>query len=245
MKLLAGTSGWSYQQWKQDFYPTSCTADWLEYYAGRLVTVEVNNSFYKIPAQAMIEKWVRVVPDGFKYAVKAWQGITRVKRLQNCDDEVKLFFTMLQFFRGTLGPVLFQLPPSLQYDLELLKNFLAKLPGGVRYAFEFRHISWFCEETYELLRANNTALVLTHVKKWTVPMLKTADFVYIRLHGAEALYKGKYDDEFLLRLYEWTKKAGAEESFVYFNNTMNGIDAVSNAMRLNEIFMAAAGEPNG
>lgn len=233
IKIYTGTSGWSYKQWQPEFYPAGAkAADWLEFYAGRFKTVEVNSSFYKIPAAPMVSRWKQLAPAGFLYSIKAWQEITHIKQLKNCEAELELMFIMLCHFESHLAIVLFQLPPYLQFDEKLLATFIARLPRNMNYAFEFRHPSWFTPKTYAILKNNNIAMVLSHQQSWLTPMVRTAGFTYIRLHGASGQYIGKYNDEFVERLRLWVDKAGAADNFVYFNNTRNGIDAIENALSL-------------
>src|ERR1700730_12900601 len=160
-KVYAGTSGWAYPSWKPDFYPPKlASAKFLSYYAGRLNTVEVNYTFRRFPTEKLLAGWIDATPPDFKFAVKAHQSITHVKRLRNAIAPALEFMSALQPLNdaGRLGPVLFQLPPFLKCDLELLKDFTAGLPRALRVAFEFRHASWFSEEVFAILRKAGVAL---------------------------------------------------------------------------------------
>src|SRR5213075_585786 len=156
MKLLVGTSGYSYKEWKGNFYPEDLPAkEMIAYYSSQLPAVEINNTFYRLPQPAMIENWKAQVPDTFRFSIKATQRITHIKRLKNCAEETKYLLDTAALLGERLGVVLFQLPPNSKKDDERLKDFLACLPTNTRAAFEFRHESWFDEEIYGLLREKN------------------------------------------------------------------------------------------
>ena len=182
--LYAGTSGWTYTTWKPDFYPAKlASAKFLSYYASRLNTVEVNYTFRAFPTEKLLTKWVTESPPGFQFAVKANQRITHIKRLRDAAQITTDFLNALRPLRdvGKLGPVLFQLPPYVKFDAALLREFLSALPRNSLAAFEFRHESWFVEDTYRLLREANTALCEAESEKLETPQLQTADFAYLRL----------------------------------------------------------------
>ena len=215
-KVYAGTSGWSYASWKPDFYPAKLAcAKFLSYYATRLNSVEVNYTFRRFPTEKLLEGWIAVTADGFKFALKAHQMITHIKRLRDTSDWLTRFFSSLRPLEDSkkLGPVLFQLPPNLKCDVNLLKKFLEDLPPGLRCAFEFRDPSWFCEEVYEALRSRNAALCQAETEKLETPAVRTANFSYLRLR------KEEYAPKKLARLkksVEELSKMG--EVFVYFKH---------------------------
>ena len=183
-EIYAGTSGWSYPSWKPRFYPAKlASAKFLGYYATRLNTVEVNYTFRAFPTEKLLSGWVALTPDSFRFAVKAHQSITHIKRLKNAGETVARFVQALDPLRqaGRLGPVLFQLPPFLPCDLARLKDFLDALPPGLRSTMEFRHDSWLCEEVFQLLRGANVALCLAESEDRKMPDATTADFSYFRL----------------------------------------------------------------
>ncbi|MGB0034807.1 MAG: DUF72 domain-containing protein, partial [Candidatus Acidiferrales bacterium] len=154
-KIYAGTSGWAYSSWKPKFYPAKLRpAEFLNYYASRLNSVEVNYTFRNFPTKRLLREWLAATPENFIFAIKAHYAITHVKRLRGAFRTASKFLNSLRPLRdaGRLGPVLFQLPPFLKCDVPLLENFLAGLPDGIRFAFEFRHASWFNEEVYSALR---------------------------------------------------------------------------------------------
>ena len=182
--LYAGTSGFAYTAWKPAFYPAKLKADqFLNHYAARLNCVEINYTFRRHPAATTLAKWVEATPANFVFAVKANMRITHILRLKNAAEATEFFFKSIDPLRTArrLGPVLFQLPPAMKCDADLLKAYLDRLPQGMRYAFEFRHPSWLCGEVYEALRARNVSLCVAESEKLEVPEVVTADFVYYRL----------------------------------------------------------------
>jgi len=183
-RLFAGTSGFAYAQWKPAFYPAGVpAARFLEHYAGRLNAVEINYTFRRMPSAATLASWVQATPAGFVFAVKAHMRITHVLRLKNAAQATELFLRSIDPLRSArrLGPVLFQLPPQLKCDAALLGDFLPLLPGDLRYAFEFRHASWLCDQVYGMLSGRNVSLCVAESDKFEVPEVITADFVYYRL----------------------------------------------------------------
>ena len=187
-QLYSGTSGFSYPAWKPDFYPAKLPAkQFLSHYASRLNAVEINYTFRRNPTASTLEGWVSQTPGGFVFAVKAHQRITHILKLSNAGDATAFFLKSIDPLRAThrLGPVLVQLPPTLRADTALLADYLALLPPDLRFAFEFRHLSWLDERVYELLRKHNVALCLAESEKLEVPHVLTAGFVYWRLRKAE------------------------------------------------------------
>jgi len=183
-RIYAGTSGWAYSSWKPKFYPGKLRAsEFLNYYASRLNSVEVNYTFRNFPTKRLLREWLAATPENFIFAIKAHYAITHVKRLRGAFRTTSKFLNSLRPLRdaGRLGPVLFQLPPFSKCDVPLLENFLARLPDGARSAFEFRHASWFNEEVYSALRKANAALCLAESEKIETPQVETADFSYLRL----------------------------------------------------------------
>ena len=186
--VYAGTSGWAYPSWKPAFYPAKLASKkFLEFYATRLNSVEVNYTFRRFVTEKLLAGWIAATPPHFQFTMKANQAITHVKRLREAADFTRSFMNSLGPLAeaGKLGCVLFQLPPFLKCDAVLLKEFLAILPARVRCAFEFRHVSWFTDEIYGLLRDANASLCLAESEKLVVPEVETADFVYFRLRKPE------------------------------------------------------------
>ena len=188
MELHIGTSGWSYTSWKPAFFPEKLPSKrFLEFYATRLNAVELNATFRRMPTASAIAGWVGATPEDFRFAAKVHQQITHFKRLKDAGDSMRFFLQSLEPMResGKLGPVLVQTPPNLKADLELLKTFVQCLAQAYRFAFEFRHESWFCEPVYEILRSKNAALCWAESEKIVVPEVATADFVYYRFREPE------------------------------------------------------------
>jgi uncharacterized protein YecE (DUF72 family) len=186
--LYAGTSGFAYPAWKPAFYPAKMPANqFLKHYAGRLNCVEINYTFRRLPSLSTLTNWVEATEPGFVFAVKANMRITHILRLKNAKEATEVFLKAIDPLRTSrrLGPVLFQLPPAMKCDVELLRTYLDLLPGGMRYAFEFRHASWLADEVYALLRERNISLCVAESERLEVPEVITADFVYYRLRKPE------------------------------------------------------------
>jgi uncharacterized protein YecE (DUF72 family) len=217
-----GTSGWSYDGWRGPFYPrTLRRTDWLAQYAETFKSVEINASFYHLPKLAVLEGWAAHTPADFLFAVKAWRAITHYRRLAGCADHLRVFYERLAALGSKAGPVLFQMPPRFGVDLPRLAEFLAQLPPGRRHAFEFRDPSWHDDAVYALLARHNAAFCVYELGKARSPRVVTADFVYVRLHGRGARYRGNYGAAALRGWAEWLARAMAEErdAYVYFDNT--------------------------
>lgn len=181
-RAYVGTSGWSYTIWKPDFYPKNVASkNFLNYYATRLNAVEVNFTFRMRLQEKTALGWMAAVGPNFRFALKANQFITHIRRLSNVEEPLQRFLATLQPFATQLGPVLFQLPPNLKCDVGLLRNFLSLFPKNFRSAFEFRQESWFTEEVYTALRDCNAALCISETEKLTTPEVHTANYTYFRL----------------------------------------------------------------
>jgi len=182
-QLFAGTSGWAYSSWKPDFYPEKLPQKkFLSHYATQLNAVEVNFTFRQLVKESTVQSWLAETPAGFHFTIKAHQVITHIKRLRATEDFVPRFLGTIEpvASAGKLGPVLFQLPPNLKVDHEVLASFLKLLPRALRAAFEFRHTSWFVDATYEVLRSHKAALCVAETEEMTTPEVATADFLYYR-----------------------------------------------------------------
>ncbi len=218
VRVLCGTSGFSYGAWKGAFYPQDLPNDrMLAFYAERLPTVEVNNTFYRMPAAKTLAAWRAQVPETFRFALKAPQRITHQQRLAGAADSVAFLYRTAAELGATLGPVLFQLPPSLRKDLPRLTAFLELLPAGGSAAFEFRHPSWFGDDVFEALRARNAALCIAEAEGLETPVVATAGFGYLRLRRPE--YAGP-------ELQAWTERILAQpwsEAHVYFKHEDQGL----------------------
>lgn len=187
-RLLVGTSGWGYPSWQPGFYPPGLDrGTFLSFYAERLPAVELNATKYRLPSEDQFRTWAEQVPDGFRFAVKAPRRITHIKRLKDCGDEVRYLSSALGALEPCLGSILFQLPPFFKRDVAVLAAFAEQLPAGCRAAFEFRHDSWFDEETYAVLRARNVALVQSEEADTPADrdLPWTADWAYLRLRKVD------------------------------------------------------------
>jgi len=193
-QVYAGTSGWAYASWKPDFYPAKLpAAKFLSHYSARLNSVEVNYTFRRFPSQKLLQGWIEATPPDFKFAFKSHQRITHFMRLRDAAGQTSDFVGALELMRkaNKLGPVLFQLPPHLKLDLQLLEDFLAGLPKQIRAAFEFRHNSWFNEEVFTALRKANAALCEAESENLVTPPVSTADFSYLRLRNESYSVKAR------------------------------------------------------
>lgn len=183
-RIYAGTSGFAYPLWKPGFYPSDLPAKrFLQHYASRLNSTEINYTYRRLPSPKSLSDWVSATPNDFVFSLKAHMKLTHILRLQNCESFLEIFLRAIDPLRivGRLGPVLFQLPPTLKCDPELLKSFIALLPDDVRFAFEFRHSSWLDAPIYDILTSRGICLCLAESDKLVVPHVFTAPFVYFRL----------------------------------------------------------------
>ena len=213
-RLLAGASGYSFKEWKGTFYPESLKPDgMLAFYSERLPTVEINNTFYRMPKAEVLENWAKTVPPGFRFSVKASRRITHMSRLkaESSADSLAFLYRNLTSLGAKRGPVLFQLPPQLKKDLPRLAEFLSLLPPDHRAAFEFRNDSWFSDDVYEALRKAGASLCLSEREEATLPpLVETVPWGYVRLRLEE------YSEE---QLRIWTARLLAtnwREIYVYF-----------------------------
>ncbi|HYC31135.1 MAG TPA: DUF72 domain-containing protein [Gemmatimonadales bacterium] len=182
MRLLTGTSGWSYKEWKGTFYPADLPADdMLRYYATKFPSVEINNSFYRIPKEKVLLEWAEQVPAHFRFVLKASRRVTHINRLTDEDGSLAYFLRTVNVLGDRLGPTLFQCPPTLRKDMTRLRDFLALVPRTWRAALEFRHGSWFADEVYDALRGHDVALVTAEEDDGGTPFVSTASWGYLRL----------------------------------------------------------------
>ena len=242
-KIHIGTSGWHYKHWIGNFYPHGMKPkDFTSHYIQRFKTVEINNSFYKLPAASTFANWRSSVPDDFVFAVKGSRFITHMKKLKDPQQSIARFFENVNALEEKLGPILFQLPPGWSVNEERLAAFLAALPPYYRYTFEFRHHSWYSSGVLDLLRQYNAAFCIYELEWHLSPMEVTADFVYVRLHGPEHKYSGSYSDD---TLHWWAGncinwKNEGKDVYLYFDNDQYGY-AAFNAMRLQELVQQRGG----
>lgn len=216
-----GTSGWNYKHWKGRFYPEDLAQSrWLEFYSERLHTVEINNSFYRLPTRESFQKWHDAVPESFVFSVKASRFITHMKKLKDPKEHVEQFLGQIEPLGDKLGPILFQLPPRFAFNEERLHEFLRVLSKDFRYVFEFRDHSWLNDCAYELLAKHDACCCLYDFDGFESPAHPTTDFMYIRLHGPTGKYTGCYDSDYLTRLTHritgWQKDG--MKTWCYFDN---------------------------
>jgi uncharacterized protein YecE (DUF72 family) len=232
-----GTSGWHYKHWKGTFYPADLpSTKWLPWYADHFDTVEINNSFYRLPAASALELWCRQTPADFCFAVKASRYITHNRKLKDPQNAVDKFLSVIKKLGRRLGPILFQLPPGWKINVERLDEFLSGLPSVHRYVFEFRNETWNAPQVYEVLRRHNAAFCVYQLAGFLSPSEVTADFAYVRLHGPGNKYQGDYNEETLRtwadRISDW--RGRLKHIFVYFDNDQAGF-AAKNALELKQM----------
>ena len=229
-----GTSGWHYDHWRSRFYPQPLAkSKWLQFYAGHFTTVELNNSFYRLPSEAAWTNWRNSSTPGFSFAVKVSRFITHIKRLRNTEEAVATFLSGARRLAEKLGPLLYQLPPNMHRNDQVLEAFVAHLPPGYRHVIEFRHESWLDEAVFDILRQYHIGLCIFDMPDLSCPFLATADFAYIRFHGSTGLYASCYTDA---ELAEWGRRimplaAKLKAVYVYFNNDTEAF-AINNARTL-------------
>ena len=252
--IRIGTSGWHYDHWQGRFYPADLPKNkWLDFYAQHFDTVEINNTFYHLPKAQTFQNWHKQVPQSFLFAVKANRYITHIKKLKDPQDSLNLFFERASLLKDNLGPVLYQLPPNFHKDLDRLRTFLLALPERRIAVFEFRHASWFSDDTYTLLKDFNAAFCIhdlpcaqprpEHGQRGGAglpaclpPKVITSDTIYLRFHGTTGRYAGNYTERHLRSCADWLKEhlKGITALYAYFNNDANAY-AVTNAIELKKI----------
>ncbi len=236
-RVLIGTSGWSYPHWLGPFYPRALPQDAeLAFYARRFRSVEINNTFYRLPERRTLKGWHDAVPPNFIFAVKASRFITHMKKLNAPARALGIFFRRIEALGDKLGPVLFQLPPRWRCNHARLASFLSSLSRDFRYAFEFRDPSWLEPATYDLLAQHGAALCIYELAGYRSPITVTSRLVYIRLHGPKGPYQGRYTRRALAR---WADRIGAWSAegrsvCCYFDNDQLGYAAL-NALELSHL----------
>jgi uncharacterized protein YecE (DUF72 family) len=214
VRLLAGTSGYAFKEWKGVFYPDDLGDDaWLNYYAGKFPTVEINNTFYRLPKQPVLQQWAEQVPEQFTFAIKASMRITHHARLKPaCASALDFLLQNTAVLGERCGPILFQLPPNMEKDIHRLRGFLGLLPPKRRFTIEFRHESWFDEAVFDALREHDVAFCVGEQEDFACPVQSTASWGYLRLHRLD------YDAESLGR---WARCIAGQEwsdAYVYFKH---------------------------
>jgi uncharacterized protein YecE (DUF72 family) len=233
-QVRIGCSGWQYKHWRGDFYPAELpTSRWFAHYARTFDTVEINNSFYRLPDAPTFARWREQAPPRFLYAVKASRYLTHMKKLKDPEDPLTRFFDNARELGRTIGPVLYQLPPNFGLNLERLEIFLRALPRKYQHTIEFRDASWYDERVFELLRRYKVALCLHDMQGSASGMLAVGPFIYVRFHHGTKKYGGRYPDDRLQQWAAWLAERHGEglEIFAYFNNDTGG-HAPRDAVRL-------------
>jgi uncharacterized protein YecE (DUF72 family) len=236
-RLWVGTSGWVYPHWREVFYPARLpTTKWLSHYTQHFPTVELNNSFYRLPSERAFQGWQEKAPQGFLFAVKANRYITHMKKLRDAREPLEKFLSRARLLGDKLGPILYQLPPNWNCNLERLRQFLALLPGDLDHVFEFRNRTWLRDEVFALLAEHEVAFCIISLPGFDCPLRVTAPLVYIRMHGSGLVYGGCYNEG---ELRQWAERirgfiGEGRDVYVYFNNDAFGY-AVQNAQQLREM----------
>lgn len=237
MRCWIGTSGWVYPHWRGTFYPPGLpSSEWLSHYAARFATVELNNTFYRLPSEQAFVGWAAQTPAGFRFTVKASRYLTHMKKLRDPDEPLARLLHRARLLGEKLGPLLYQLPPHWKCNVERLRAFVACLPADLTHVVEFRDPSWINEQVLATLQAHSVAFCTAGYPGVTCPLQATASIAYVRLHGAETWDASCYDDR---ELQWWAEQihealAGGREVYVYLNNDAFGY-AAQNAQRLIEL----------
>lgn len=237
-KIMIGCSGWSYPHWKGLFYPEDLSQkEWFSFYAQTFDTVEINNTFYNLPPEKTFKGWAEKAPDGFIYSVKANRYITHVKRLTD-SDALNRFLDRVWLLGNHLGPVLYQLPPNWRCNLQRLESFIKQLPGDLTHVFEFRDQSWMNDDVFTLLEDGGASFCVHDMGGLQVPRLATGRVAYVRFHGHDQTYAGKYPEPVLRSWAKWLESEIGEkrEIYAYFNNDRDA-HAVQDALILRKKFL--------
>jgi uncharacterized protein YecE (DUF72 family) len=235
-----GCSGWQYKHWRTAFYPPDVPQSrWLAYYAEHFNTVEINNTFYRLPEAATFAEWERKAPSGFLYALKASRFLTHMKKLKDPEEPLDRLFSRARRLGRAFGPVLYQLPPRWKIDIDRLTAFVRRLPRRRRHAIEFRDPSWYTDEVFALLMQQRIALCLHDMAGSATGRLAVGPFVYVRFHGPQR-YNGRYADGALDEWGAWlaAQMRDGRSVFAYFNNDI-GAHAPRDATRLRAAIAAA------
>ena len=232
--IRIGCSGWAYKHWRGILYPEGLPQRlWFQRYAEEFDTVELNNSFYRLPRPETFDGWREQAPPGFCYAVKANRFITQAKKLIDCEEPLDRMMSAARHLGDRLGPMLYQLPPSLKLNLERLESFLKILPRDVTNVFEFRDKSWYVPDTYALLDRHGASFCAHDMPGLATERIAVGSVAYVRFHGTAGKYWGRYSDEQLLGWTDWIAKQARSGRAVwcYFNNDIQG-HAIHDAMTL-------------
>jgi uncharacterized protein YecE (DUF72 family) len=237
-RVRVGTSGWVYPHWAGRFYPEDLAESaWFRFYSQHFDTVEINNTFYHLPRETTFDGWREQAPEGFVYAVKANRYITHLKHLKDGDESLAKMLPRVRRLENHLGPILYQLPPRWRPDLERLENFLSFLPNDLVHCMEFRNTMWMVDEVFDILRKHNVGFCIISMPGMDSPVVATAKTVYLRFHGADVLYGGRYTRSQLRKWADAVRPFVDEgrDLYAYFNNDEHAY-AVDNAREFRELF---------
>jgi len=241
--IRIGCSGWNYRHWRGAFYPDALPVKrWFDHYAGAFDTVEINNSFYRLPKPETFAKWRDQAPPGFRFAVKANRFLTQAKKLRDCADPIARMMAPVRELRETLGPILYQLPPRFRANPERLDEFLALLPRDLTHVFEFREASWHGDEVLAVLERHGASFCTHDMPGLEVPRLAIGPIAYVRFHGSSGKYWGRYSDEALGGWRDWmlAQAEAGREVWAYFNNDIHA-EAIADALNLIALVRQATG----
>lgn len=236
-----GCSGWIYPHWRGRFYPEKLAVKrWFAFYAEHFDTVEINNSFYRLPKPETFDGWAAQAPPGFRYAVKANRFLTQAKKLKDCEEPMARMMPAFRHLGETLGPVLYQLPPRFKVNLERLEAFLELVPKDVVNVFEFREKSWYDDRVFALLERYGASFCAHDMPGSDSPDLAVGPVAYVRFHGGEGKYWGRYSEERLLRWTDWmmAQVRAGREVWAYFNNDAEA-HAIHDALTLKAMLRQA------
>ena len=239
--MRIGCSGWLYRDWRGAFYPQDLPVKrWFAHYVQGFATVEINASFYHLPLAETFAGWSRQAPAGFRYAVKANRFITQARKLKDCEEPVAEMLSRIRRLGSAAGPVLYQLPPRFRLNLERLESFLRLLPADLAHVFEFRDPTWYDPAVPALLDRYGAGFVVHDLPGLASPRLATGKVAYVRFHGGQGKYWGRYDAATLAGWSEWiaAQAQGGREVWAYFNNDIDGA-AIEDARALRNLIGAA------
>ncbi|MDB5717828.1 MAG: hypothetical protein JWM38_1255 [Sphingomonas bacterium] len=240
--IRIGCSGWNYRHWRSAFYPDGLPVKrWFAHYAEAFDTVEINNSFYRLPSAETFAAWRDQAPPGFRYAVKANRFLTQAKKLKDCAEPIARFLAPVRALGETLGPILYQLPPRFRANPERLDQFLALLPRDIHHVFEFREPSWHSDEILAVLDRHGASFCTHDMPGMAVPRWATGPIAYVRFHGTEGKYWGRYDPAALRDWRDWMLDQSrlGREVWAYFNNDIHA-HAIADALALRQLVDEAA-----
>jgi uncharacterized protein YecE (DUF72 family) len=240
--IRIGCSGWNYRHWRSLFYPEGLPQRlWFEHYSATFDTVEINNSFYRLPSAETFDKWRRQAPPGFCYAVKANRFLTQARKLKDCAEPLERMLGATRHLRDRLGPILYQLPPRFGCNPERLEEFITLLPADLTHVFEFREKSWLSEDILALLDAHKVSFCAHDMAGSVTPRWAAGPVAYVRFHGAAGKYWGRYPDEVLLGWTDWivAQAKTGRAVWCYFNNDIHG-HAIEDALTLRAMVAQAS-----